>query len=189
MAFLAPLAASALGYFGQQQANAQTANAQSSAQQQAQQYAQGQNQMAQQYSGQGLQQALQNLGQYQKQNPAPVNQLGAIGMPGAAGGQALGTPQQSFGGGQVGGPTQGMVPGMPPGGGMRPPGQPQQQMPQQNLQGAMAQPQGQSQGQPQAQQFQRLQQLYPLMQQMLAAGQGGSQAQAMPMARSTGGAI
>ena len=187
MSFLAGLAPALLGFLGQQQSNAQTGNAQSAAQQQAQQYAQGQNQLAQQYSGQGLQQALQNLGQYQKQNPAPVNQLGAIGMPGAAGGQALGTPQQSFGGGQVGGPTQGMVPGMPPGGGMRPPGQPPQQMPQQNLQGAMQQPPQQPQ-QPQ-QQFGRLQQLYPLMQQMLSAGQGGSQAQAMPMARSTGGAI
>ena len=170
MAFLGPLISGALGYFGQQNANNQSTNAQQNAQNQAQTFQQNQLGQAKNYQQQALQQALQNLAQYQQQNPAPIQQLGAIQQPG----QAQGQPQQSFGGGQVSAPPPPQMGGQ------------QQRMPQQNLQGAMQGPPPGAMGQPQqppAQQFQRLQQLYPLMQQMLA----GNRSQTMPMGRRSQG--
>ena len=176
MGFLAPILGSlvsgGLGFLGQQNANNQSVNAQQNAQNQAQTFQQNQLGQAKNYQQQALQQALQNLAQYQQQNPAPISQLGGIQMPGAGGGQNIGQPQQSFGGG--------VAQMQPPGGMQRP------QMPQQNLQGAMQGPPPGAMQQPQqppAQQFQRLQQLYPLMQQMLA----GNRSQSMPQARSQGG--
>jgi hypothetical protein len=168
MAFLAPIAAAGIGYLGQQQANNASINAQQNAQNQAQAFQQQQLGNAKNYQQQALQQALQNLAQYQQQNPAPISQLGAIQQPG----QAQGQPQQSFGGG--------VAQMQPPDGMQRP------QMPQQNLQGAMQGPPPgamQQPQQPQGEQFPRLQQLYPLMQQMLA----GNRSQTMPMGRRSQG--
>lgn len=169
MAFLGGLASGLLGMFGQQQANSQTTAAQQQAQQQAQQFQAGQTTQAKQYQQQMLQQALQNLAQYQQQNPSPISQLGGIQGPPQGGAQA------SFGGGQVGSnPTQ---PGMP----MR---QPMQGGAPQNLQGAIQQPQQPPQPQaPPQQNTQRLQQLYPIVQQMLSSQ---SQRTPQPMARAGG---
>jgi hypothetical protein len=187
MSFLAPLlgglVSGGLGMLGMNQANSATINAQNQAQQNAANTAANSTAAAKQSQQQALQQALSNLAQYQQSNPSPISQLGAIQGPSQSG------AQQSFGGGVQGSqaPQQQQQMQMPQGMQRQQPQQMPQQQPQQNLQGAVA---GQSPGtnqppqQPPGQDFSRLQQLSPLVQQMLQ-GQRTPQ----PMGRSSGGAM